>query len=628
MRRIALVKPSFVPKSLAVLAATFVMSLVGSASATPLYDVNPSAIDGFACNGSGCWTNYNILADIDNDGDLDIIEPNYSGFFGQGGPQPLVIYTNTGNGDFLLASSVTVNDFSGRLRQVAVADVTGDGYVDIFAPDGYNGEGGFPDAFFINQGDGSFIDEAETRLPEGQAYAGATRFGDLDGDGDLDIFVADGYAQGPAQETFGRVLLNDGTGVFTVGGSVPSGAEGSDPDDVDLLDFDRDFDLDVLINMHEGKSSLWENDGAGNFTDVTTQFVGAMAGFHYNAGVCDVDGDGDLDVWTDNMAPDYQEQLAINDGSGNFTDETETRVTGNMSGADDNGVACADVDGDGDFDAVIFNLFTGSPNDPRVERVLYNDGAGNFTGSTEWDEFTNTSDATLWGDGADLDNDGRLDWVTAQGEQAGPARVYMGNDNMPQDATPPRIIAVEAVADPQTPEATPVVRFAVSDEVVSDMGPRLDSAFVRVTVDGGSPTDVPAGFIGGDLFRAELPAQAAGASVEYQACAIDRRDNEACSDPVTYSIESEPGDGDGDTTGDGDGDTAGDGDGDTADESGDESGDETVGDDEVGEAGEAGADDDGGCGCTSDTDQRGGLLALFGLAGLVALRRRREPSVG
>ena len=91
---------------------------------------------------------------------------------------------------------------------------------------------------------------------------------------------------------------------------------GDDCDDVDMIDIDGDFDLDVLFNMHAGDNNLWENDGNGNFTDVSDQFPGQPNQFHYNPGVCDVDNDGDLDVWVDNMGPSYSEQLLINDGSG------------------------------------------------------------------------------------------------------------------------------------------------------------------------------------------------------------------------------------------------------------------------------------------------------------------------
>ncbi|NJK32275.1 MAG: VCBS repeat-containing protein [Deltaproteobacteria bacterium] len=608
----------YVPKGLAALAAAVVMSLATRAEAVPLFELALYPFSEYACNSSGCWTNYNILADLDNDGALDVIEVNYFGFFEQGMPQPLVIYSNGGDGNFLMVSETSIGGFSGRLRQIAIADVTGDGFLDIYAPDGYGGQGGFPDAFFINQGDGTFVDEADARLPGGQAFAGGARFGDLDGDGDMDIFVADGYALGDSATTFGRILMNDGSGVFSKGGSVPSGSSGGvDPDDVDLLDFDRDFDLDVLINMHEGKSLLWENDGFGNFTDVGDRWVAQPAqGYHYNPAVCDVDGDGDLDVWTDDTAPGDQEQLAINDGTGEFSDETAARVTGNMSGADDHGVICVDVDGDDDFDAVVFNLKADDPNKPYVERVLYNDGSGNFVGSPLWDEFALANDFTLWGDAADLDGDGRLDFVTSEGDSAGRAAFYVGNDNVLPDPNPPKILAVSQVADMQPIDAEPVVRFAVSDEVVSDLGPRLSQAFVRVSVDEGPFGDYEAWFVGGDLFHAGLPPGPAGATVEYRACASDRRGNEACAEALFYSIEET------DST--------------TTDEGGSTSGDEEDSADEIGE----GTDETGGlgpeaedkciaifacceCQAAPPVNEERGYFGFLGLLGLGLWWRRR-----
>ncbi len=94
-------------------------------------------------------------------------------------------------------------------------------------------------------------------------------------------------------------------------------------------------------------------------------------GLKYGPVACDVDGDGDLDLWVDNSGPNYTEQLLINDGTGHFADETAMRVTGNPGG-DDNGVACIDLDGDGDMDAAIAAL-------GGNERVLINDGTGKFT---------------------------------------------------------------------------------------------------------------------------------------------------------------------------------------------------------------------------------------------------------
>src|SRR5438034_6491039 len=56
------------------------------------------------CNGGGCWTNYNMIVDIDGDGDLDLVGVNCGGFFGTQ-PQPLLVWKNDGEGNFTDASA-------------------------------------------------------------------------------------------------------------------------------------------------------------------------------------------------------------------------------------------------------------------------------------------------------------------------------------------------------------------------------------------------------------------------------------------------------------------------------------------------------------------------------------------
>ncbi|MFV8752839.1 FG-GAP repeat domain-containing protein [Nannocystaceae bacterium ST9] len=588
-------------KPISISLAVLTCSLIAS-PAWAGFGLDANALDPQACNGQGCWTNHMRLTDIDGDGDLDIVLANYADFFGGGDdPEPLVIYTNDGAGNFTNVSDTALGGHVGNHHQIAIGDVDGDGSRDIYGPDGSGGA----HVLFINDGSGNFVDEADARLPGEYPQGGAARMGDVDGDGDLDIFVSADYStNGPP---YGYLYVNDGTGVFTTAqNAIPDSFSGSDIDDVEFFDADRDFDLDLLINPHNGAPALWLNDGSGNFAEGGSFAPpGPGSQFHYNAAPCDVDGDGDLDMWIDNTGGNYTEQLLINDGNANFTDETNARVTGNP-GQDDNGVACVDIDDDGDLDGVVLSL--GTP-----ERLLENDGAGNFAYVPG--VFPGPTDCTLWGEFGDLDGDGRIDLVTSQGECSSSDEVYLADDAEPTDSHAPVLIAVEEVPL----DIEPVVRFAVGDSTVTDEGPRLAKAYALVDP-AGAATEVAADFMGGDLFRVVLPAVDVETDVQF--CAEDLAGNNACSETQTYGGGGSPDTGESDTTGD-TGDTAGDT---TSDTAGDTAGD-TVGDDEVGTedtAGDtAGADEDGsGCACTQSPDSRGFGWAVLAMLGLGMLRRR------
>jgi hypothetical protein len=541
------------------------------------------------------FTNYIQLVDLDGDEHLDIIAPNCSGFMSTG-PQPLEVYRNDGAGNFLVYGFPL--SAAKAVRQVGLGDIDRDGDTDVYVPDASTG----PHFLFVNNGTGVFAEESTTRLPAGfTSRVGATEFGDFDNDGDLDLFVGDGYSQGSGASTRGHVLLNDGSGVFTMGTPLPAGT-GADPIDVDLADVDRDWDLDILLNVHSGQSNLWLNDGSGVFTDATAN-VHPMEGLHYGPSLCDIDGDTDLDMLTDNAGPGLADTVATNDGMGVFTDMTASLLPGstNNPSADDNEFVCVDIDHDGDFDAVVASLQT-------RERVLHNDG-GSFTYVAN--QFpASSSDSTLWMDFGDLNSDGRLDVVTAQGEPSSyPNEVFLANTSMAVDAQAPKIIVVEQVGADMATD-TPVVRYAVSDAVVTDMGPRLERAFVTVEADG-APQEVEAEFSGGDLFRAVLPAFAVDVVVTYTACAVDLQGNEGCGQPLSYTVgRPEP-------TGSGGAGGAGVG------------GSSSAGPGATSGAGGSDADDDeeGGCGCVvpGGAGESSGWL-LLGLP-VVGLWRRRSRSI-
>jgi hypothetical protein len=481
------------------------LGLGGSARAAKFFDEVP----GNPLGPTGEWTNYIRLDDLDGDGDLDVIAPNCGGFFASPAAQPFRVHRNDGKGGFSEAPEMVGGPFSAAIRVVDVGDVDEDGDLDVVAPSA----AGAPDRLFINDGKGTLVDEGTTRLGSKSHSAGVRLF-DSDGDGDLDILIAGGYAT--SEPLPARLYTNDGKGTFAEAqGKLPATGPG-DIDDVDAFDADRDGDLDLLLMSHGAKPALWLNDGAGTFGDASANLGTDAPGLKYGPTACDVDGDGDLDLWFDNAGPNYTEALLINDGAGHFVDETASRVTGNP-GADDNGVVCADVDLDGDFDAIVASL-------SNVERVLLNDGTGQFTNV---EGFTSIGDSTLWLDAGDVDGDGRLDAVTGQGESGDfKNRVYRGGGENPSDTRPPEVVLPMLPGLLTEGQVVPV-RFRVADRVLVDAGPRV-RAELRVSVDGGAPVSVAARFVGGDLYQATLVG-APGSALVVKACARDARGNEGCS---------------------------------------------------------------------------------------------------
>jgi len=506
-----------------------------------------------ACNNTsdpGCWTNWLELADIDADGDFDIVMANGGGLFGPGNQEDSVVYLNDGKGTFLDATSASFSAAPSQLRQVAVGDIDGDGDLDIYQPGAYGTD---DDKLWVQTSRRVFADQAGTRLPKQTASrAGSAHFGDLDADGDLDLVVADWGDAGAS--TVSRLLLysNNGQGVFelteiqkdaptatdhfpsTIAATPDVPYYGSRPTDLDFVDVDGDFDLDILLNHRQGYSRIFVNDGHGYFSDgtgfagtrsadVTANYAPKRGPYANNQEACDLDHDGDLDLVIDNAgrAPDGAAtdlnvtQLLLNDGHGVFVDETATRMLGEPA-ARDGAAKCADVNGDGHYDIVIGSRTHSS------EKVLLNDGNAVFKYAA--DALPQFSDLTLAIDLGDLDGDGRIDLVTGQGEGTKtPAnaatlrnnRVYHG---LAADVTPPTFRAIET---PIPTVLAPIVfRVAVSDSTTNQAG-QMATLTVPYTIKG-QTKQAKVTFIGGDLFRVTIPAQADGTVVNYAPTAVDR----------------------------------------------------------------------------------------------------------
>jgi len=243
------------------------------------------------------------VGDVDGDGIADIV-------FAENSATAQPIYFGDGTGGFTQSSQI-ISTTGGTIgaNNVALADFNGDGFNDMFV----NIDAGIK-VFLNAQGSdapGAFTDTGQslTSTKTAQSYRGLA-VGDIDGDGDIDAVTG---SWGEQMD----VWRNDGAGTFTNAGrlsvlgtdNTTSGATNG----VDMGDLDGDGDLDIFAFNRYVENKVFLNDGAGNFTE--TQAVGTT-GARDAGSLVDIDGDGDLDAI---MAQDGGVEVYLNDGNANFT---------------------------------------------------------------------------------------------------------------------------------------------------------------------------------------------------------------------------------------------------------------------------------------------------------------------
>lgn len=317
------------------------------------------------------------LFDYDRDGDIDIYFLN--GAFAAGkapDAQPRnALYRNDGAWRFTdVTAEAGVGDTHFGLG-VTVGDYDNDGDPDLYL----NNDG--PNVLYRNNGDGSFTDVTRPAGLAGDTGMGAgTNFLDIEGDGDLDLYVGHyvtclreldkpatrgGYPAylGPAVDIYANtrdsLYRNNGDGTFTditrtAGlGELRGAAMGTT-----CGDFDQDGDTDILVANDMSGNFLWVNDGTGTFED-----MGLIAGMAFDQHGEDQGSmamelmDYDNDGWPDLHVTSYQDQLATlyrNLGDGGFAEVTT--VTGAGLGTTPKttwGNGLVDFDNDADRDLFI-----------------------------------------------------------------------------------------------------------------------------------------------------------------------------------------------------------------------------------------------------------------------------------
>lgn len=253
------------------------------------------------------FTDWLEFADIDGDGAIDLVTA------WRGDIPRLVVHRGLGDGTFAAAETLvgiepTATSAPGMGRDpqgIAVGDFDGDGDADV-AVSQY---AGFCVDVFTNNGrvDGVQRFERTSRVRLGTFLGGLSLprmvvAGDVDGDGDLDL-VANQLGGGR------WALLRNESGRFAralehraplVDGSRPAITS------IQLVDLDADGDLDValpaLLNVGEQKVVAFMNDGTGRFVERVVA-VGAPLGYAFSIVCADLDRDGDVDAVTGQALP-------------------------------------------------------------------------------------------------------------------------------------------------------------------------------------------------------------------------------------------------------------------------------------------------------------------------------------
>lgn len=299
---------------------------------------------------------------------------------------------------------------------IAAGDYDQDGDTDLYVV----GRNTNPNHLYENQGDGTFEEVGAALGVDVRHWGSGPAFGDIDGDGDLDLFVG-AVQQDPIYLFENRINEEEEAFVdITLSSLIRMKAENT----VSALffDYDRDGYMD-LFTTHWGEQwapgldteYIWRNNGDNTFSSAShsahVAFAAKLTDWSYTPNLTDIDGDGDADFL---IASDYvTSEIYSNRGDGTFDRITDRQVLVDQNGM---GAAIADFDRDGDMDWFVTSIYDldvaqGSRFGNRLYRNL---GGGIFEDAT--DESVTANGDWGWGAcAADFDQDGHIDLVMVNG---------------------------------------------------------------------------------------------------------------------------------------------------------------------------------------------------------------------
>ena len=377
------------------------------------------------------------VADMNLDGKLDIVAGLQNG--------QSRVYLKDVNGDFVI--SQTFGPADATTLSLALGDVNGDAAPDIVAGDETHG------VIYLNNGKGVFyggpVDDCAASPTNfgcfGASRTDAVALADVNGDGTLDIVAGNNLSADEGTQS--AVYLNNGAGVFTTAKSsdcaLPENAPmlrcfgANDPSALigriaaGDVDGDPRASADIVVAYRGGKNAVYLNSGEGVFsTENSFDALAAPAGSlaldeeaalsaannpaaaaraERSLTLADVNADGAADIVAGTSLQGAY--VYLNDRAGHFSQVRATPFgTGNEAIA---AVAAGDVDSDGDLDLV-------AGNDNQRSAVYRNNGAGTFPPGGAFGSSKARAVAV-----GDLNGDGRLDVIYAE-SNTGP-KIYLNS---------------------------------------------------------------------------------------------------------------------------------------------------------------------------------------------------------
>ena len=324
-------------------------------------------------------------ADLDGDGDLDILSANYLS-------DTVKWFENLdGKGEFGPANVIT--EFAIDATAVDTADIDGDGDLDLISTSA--GDYDSDVSWYRNDGDGNFGVQTIITSDVLKPYSAVTA--DVDGDGDPDVLSAS-----LDDDKLAWYENTDGLGTFSQQKIISDTF--AEPNEIIAADIDGDGDLDVIAGQYtdygtNDRVSWFANDGQGNFGDeqqITNLTVGVES-----LQAIDLDGDTDLDLVSASFLDDKVAWYENLDGKGRFGGQRLITDEGSSATS----AIAGDLDADGDLDLALSSFF-----DNTISWVQ-NNGNGRFSERIILSQFGPEGIEEVRA--ADIDGDGDLDALSA-----------------------------------------------------------------------------------------------------------------------------------------------------------------------------------------------------------------------